>query len=122
MRCVWIALKTLVPESDVPPDQQVYEDAHLGLRIWNQPVDPGLPDLLHRMSAITPEAEADSQLRKNRYSVGIRRSMMRPATLGLAWKMTRELRRRKVAIPGLSVMEVCRLSVADALKFFDFFA
>ena len=28
-------------------------------------------------------------------------------------------RRRKVAVPGLSVMEVCRLSVADALKFFD---
>ncbi|MFM1556138.1 MAG: excinuclease ABC subunit UvrA [Limisphaerales bacterium] len=28
-------------------------------------------------------------------------------------------RRRKVAIPGLSVMEVCRLSVSDALKFFD---
>ncbi|MBT5322731.1 MAG: excinuclease ABC subunit UvrA, partial [Verrucomicrobiales bacterium] len=27
-------------------------------------------------------------------------------------------RRRKVAIPGLSVMEVCRLSVSDALKFF----
>jgi excinuclease ABC subunit A len=28
-------------------------------------------------------------------------------------------RRRKVAIPGLSVMEVCRLSVSDALNFFD---
>ena len=28
-------------------------------------------------------------------------------------------RRRKVAIPGLSVMEVCRLSVSDALRFFD---
>ena len=47
LRRVRIVLKTLVPESDVPPDQQVYEDAHPGLRIWNQPVDPGLPDLLH---------------------------------------------------------------------------
>jgi len=28
-------------------------------------------------------------------------------------------RRRKVAIPGLSIMEVCRLSVIDALRFFD---
>ena len=28
-------------------------------------------------------------------------------------------RRRKVAIPGLSVMEVCRLSVSDALNFFN---
>ena len=28
-------------------------------------------------------------------------------------------RRRKVAIPGLSIMEVCRLSVSDAARFFD---
>ena len=28
-------------------------------------------------------------------------------------------RRRKVAIPGLSIMEVCRLSVEDAVAFFD---
>ncbi len=28
-------------------------------------------------------------------------------------------RRRKVAIPGLSIMEVCRLDVSSALKFFD---
>ena len=28
-------------------------------------------------------------------------------------------RRRKVAIPGLSIMEVCRLSVIDAQRFFD---
>ena len=32
------------------------------------------------------------------YSVGIRQSMIRPATLGLAWKMSRELRRRNVNI------------------------
>ena len=32
------------------------------------------------------------------HPVGIRESMMRPATLGLAWRMARELRRRKVDI------------------------
>ena len=66
-----------LPDCSLPDNQREFHAGHPGLRVWNRFAGKELIETIYGLAVISPEAETNSGLEKDKYSSGIREGNVR---------------------------------------------